>query len=184
MAPLHMENPMISSKWPASNAAFDRFLYASVGDEAQGMPLTVLSTLARHDVDPWEQAALWCRLPLELARRQLVTMLDALPGQELLSGQEAMMARSALAAQLLPLLPRPAEIRALDGASVQRDQTTRHSTHVIELVMVGIYFFGMVLGGWWFSRDVAREVDAQTAQTAQSAQPVTTEAGVAARPIR
>ena len=33
---------------------FDQFLYASGGDDANGMPLTVLSALARMDVDPWD----------------------------------------------------------------------------------------------------------------------------------
>ena len=41
---------------PRLGCEFDRFLYASVGDDNNGMPLTVLSALARMDVDPWEEA--------------------------------------------------------------------------------------------------------------------------------
>ena len=42
---------------------FEKFLYAAVGEDHNGMPLTVLSALARVDVDPWEEAAKLMQLP-------------------------------------------------------------------------------------------------------------------------
>ena len=36
---------------------FDDFLYAPVGADSNEMPLSVLSALARLNVDPWEEAA-------------------------------------------------------------------------------------------------------------------------------
>jgi hypothetical protein len=36
---------------------FDDFLYASIGEDSNGVLLSVLSALARLDVDPWEEAA-------------------------------------------------------------------------------------------------------------------------------
>ena len=107
---------MISSRWPASHAAFARFLYAPVGDDGNGMQLTVLSALARRNVDPWEEAALLCRMPVVKARRQLIAMLDALPGQDGLTAQEALTFRTKLAGRLLPLLPHRAQMRALNFA--------------------------------------------------------------------
>jgi len=32
---------------------FDEFLFAPVGEDASGMPLTLLTVLARLGVDPW-----------------------------------------------------------------------------------------------------------------------------------
>ena len=40
----------------------DGFLYADVGQEPNGMPLTVLSLLARSGVDPWDEARRLCAL--------------------------------------------------------------------------------------------------------------------------
>jgi hypothetical protein len=36
---------------------FNDFLFAPIGNERNGMLLTVLSALARLDVDPWREAA-------------------------------------------------------------------------------------------------------------------------------
>ena len=44
-------------------STYDNFLYAPVGESAHGALLTVLSVLARQNVDPWEEAAELSRLP-------------------------------------------------------------------------------------------------------------------------
>jgi hypothetical protein len=43
------------------------FLYAAVGREASGMTLTVLSTLARVEIDPWQEAGRLADLPAAVA---------------------------------------------------------------------------------------------------------------------
>jgi hypothetical protein len=58
---------------------FDEFLFAPIGEEADGTPLTVLSVLARLDVDPWDEAAELARLSVESATQKLVSMLTATP---------------------------------------------------------------------------------------------------------
>ena len=55
------------------------FLFASVGDQQNGMPLNVVSALARLDVDPWEEAARLARLPKSLAADALEPMIARLP---------------------------------------------------------------------------------------------------------
>jgi hypothetical protein len=40
---------------------FERFLYASVGEDRNGYVVTVLSTLARLGLDPWKETANWSR---------------------------------------------------------------------------------------------------------------------------
>jgi hypothetical protein len=62
-------------------SAYDDFLYAPVGESTNGALLTVLSVLARQNVDPWEEAADLNRLPRDTAARRLTAMFTASPGQ-------------------------------------------------------------------------------------------------------
>lgn len=54
---------------------FDRFLYASVGEDGHGHVVTVLSALARLDLDPWEEAAELAALSADDARARLGSAL-------------------------------------------------------------------------------------------------------------
>ena len=58
---------------------FDAFLFAPTGIERHGMPLSVVSMLARLDLDPWQEAASLAALPAETAARKLAVWLEALP---------------------------------------------------------------------------------------------------------
>jgi hypothetical protein len=58
---------------------FDAFLYASISEDARGMPLSVLSVLARFDVDPWDEAANLAHLSRESATQRLATILATVP---------------------------------------------------------------------------------------------------------
>lgn len=58
---------------------FDPFLYAPVGEERNGMLLSVLSALARLDVDPWQEAATLTNMPAQEATLRLTSLLSSLP---------------------------------------------------------------------------------------------------------
>lgn len=58
---------------------FDDFLFAPIGEDRNGMLVSVLSGLARSDVDPWQEAAKLAQLPGEIATKQLATLIGALP---------------------------------------------------------------------------------------------------------
>ena len=88
----------------AVESCFDRFLYAAVRDDPDGAPLTVLSILARLDIDPWEEAAKLTQLPGEVAARTLAGLILALP-----KGSATPPDSGAIAARLITLLPRPLE---------------------------------------------------------------------------
>lgn len=45
-----------------SPSELDDFLHADIGPEPNGMPLTVLSLLARSGLDPWDEARRLCAL--------------------------------------------------------------------------------------------------------------------------
>jgi hypothetical protein len=57
----------------------DAFLFAPMGEDRNGAPLSVLSALARLNVDPWEEAAALARLPLDAATRKLTSLIATLP---------------------------------------------------------------------------------------------------------
>src|ERR1700691_5513013 len=79
---------------------FDDFLLSPIGDDNNGMQLSVLSALARLDVDPWEQAATLAQLPADAATQKLACMLAALP-----PGPSVRPDSATIAARLILLLP-------------------------------------------------------------------------------
>jgi hypothetical protein len=82
------------------SAEFDGFLFATICDEGGEGRLSVISALARLDLDPWAEAAGLARMPEAGAARRLTSLLagvgDARPLQP---------DRAAIAARLVALLP-------------------------------------------------------------------------------
>lgn len=97
----------------ALGSEFDDFLFALIGENGNGMPLTIVSALGRMDVDPWHVAADLARLPAETAALKLVALLRALPDQLFEDSN-----RGALAKRLIALLPRPQISRAQADATL------------------------------------------------------------------
>src|ERR1700719_4267178 len=60
---------------------FDSFLFASVGEEVDGVPLSVLSALTRLGLDPRDEAARLSHLTKEAAADQLARMIARLSDQ-------------------------------------------------------------------------------------------------------
>jgi hypothetical protein len=84
----------------AAGSEFNDFLYAPISEESDGMSLSVLSALARSNVDPWDEAARLARMPGDAARRTLAALIVALP-----NGYSTRLDCEALAARLIDLLP-------------------------------------------------------------------------------
>jgi hypothetical protein len=62
---------------------FNDFLFVPIGEGKDGMPLSVLSALARLEVDPWQEAAKLARLPEETAVQRMASLILALPDKPL-----------------------------------------------------------------------------------------------------
>lgn len=75
-------------------------LFAEVGDERNGMALTVVSTIARMGRDPWEEASRLATLPKASATSQLAQIIHDVPTRNW-GPAEA----SAIASRLVQLLP-------------------------------------------------------------------------------
>jgi hypothetical protein len=57
---------------------FDNFLFARIGEDQNGLTLSVVSLLARMNLDPWEQAGILATLPAQAAAKCLSRSLDSL----------------------------------------------------------------------------------------------------------
>ena len=79
---------------------FERFLYASVGEDRNGYVVTVLSTLARLGLDPWKETAELVTLVHDAARTRLGTLLARFRDVPALASDHGRVARDL--SQLLP----------------------------------------------------------------------------------
>ena len=98
---------------------FDSFLYAPIGKERNGMLLSVLSALARLDVDPWQEAATLTKMPAQDATLRLTSLLSSLP-----SDAATLLAPSAVV-RLISLLPQGSP-RDRQPRDTSVSATTRH----------------------------------------------------------
>jgi hypothetical protein len=122
---------------------FERFLYASVGEDNNGMPLTVLSALARMDVDPWDEASKLTQLPQESAVTQLAGLLGALR-----NACPASVEPARIAAPLIALLPRPRDREPLLLKALAQAAPTKHPMAVSTLWSMLAYLIFMLFGHW------------------------------------
>jgi hypothetical protein len=91
----------LSARFSLLHSDLNDFLYASVGDEQNGMPLSVISALTRLGVDPWDEAARLAALPKAIAAEALAPMIARLStGQSLARSDDL-----AVAQRLAGLLP-------------------------------------------------------------------------------
>ena len=91
---------------PVSNVTsrYDHFLFATVCEEANGMQLSVVSALARIDVDPWEEATRLAAMPKAIAERALISILDQVLGKNRNASESEV-----IATRLVQLLPQRSE---------------------------------------------------------------------------
>jgi hypothetical protein len=91
----------LPSPFTLPHSQFNEFLFALIGQEGNGMPLSVISALARLEVDPWQEAARLADLPRELAVAALDRLIRRLP-----AGGWDQAETPAIVARLIELLPR------------------------------------------------------------------------------
>jgi hypothetical protein len=98
---------------------YDHFLFAPICEEANGMQLSVLSALARIDVDPWEEATRLATMPKAIAVRTFVSTLDQVLGKGWNRSETEV-----IAARLVQLLPHRGEgVTPTETARVGTQQT-------------------------------------------------------------
>ena len=81
-------------EYSLGHSEYNAFLFAAVGEEKIGLPLTVLTALTRLGFDPWLEAARLTDLPRETAARAFAVTIAMLPeGDWKASDSEAIAAR-------------------------------------------------------------------------------------------
>jgi len=125
-------------------STYDDFLYAPVGESTNGALLTVLSVLARQNVDPWEAAADLSRLPPDTAAQRLTSMIAAS------SGRSSTVDPAAVADRLIALLPsRPAPAGSNSAPNVsQGEATLNRPPSTVSVMVIAIYICVMMLSQW------------------------------------
>jgi hypothetical protein len=116
---------------PVSNvtSTYDHFLFATICEEPNGMLLSVVSALARMNVDPWEEAKRIAAMPKAIAERTLVSILDRVLGKNRSPSETEL-----IAARLVQLLPHRGE-----GVAIAPTQTARVATQrTYWLVWLGV----------------------------------------------
>ena len=128
-----MNNPR-----PALNvtSAFDAFLFAPIVDVPGVMRLSVLSALARLDVDPWEEAARLATLSTLDAERSLVSTLNRLPGQQQIPPET-----ESLSARLVALLPHTRGVTTAQAASTSGSDEPAIYSWIVWLCFVIVMSF-------------------------------------------
>jgi hypothetical protein len=127
---------------------FDDFLYAPIREDKSGMPLSVVSALARLDVDPWEEAARLAAMPGEAATQRLSALIASLPAE-----------------------PATDPERRTTAKNAPRTEATRKSPAVAYAIYYVIFVLFILLSQWLIgSRQppVAGEVSAPSLITAPS----------------
>jgi hypothetical protein len=66
-------------EYSLGNSAYNAFLHAEIGEDANGTRLTVLTALTRLGLDPWQEAARLADLPRDVAITALAAAIARLP---------------------------------------------------------------------------------------------------------
>lgn len=139
-------------------SAYDEFLYAPVGESTNGALLTVLSVLARQNVDPWEEAADLSRMPRDTAAQKLISMIMASPGQSSTADQEA------VADRLIALLPRRVATVDTTPHVAQSEPAVQPSPPAVNWVVITIYI-GVIVLTQWMATSIFEKPPAHVAST-------------------
>lgn len=116
-----------SLKGFTQDPTYERFLGASVGEDQRGFEVSVLSMLARLDLDPWVEAAELSALSDAPLRQRLERRLEAFPDLPLTGPS-----RLETVSRLMTLLP---ERKRLSGMSADGKRRT------FEVPSVGLQIF-------------------------------------------
>ena len=106
------------------------------------MLLSVVSVLARSDLDPWAEAARLAGLPEKYATARLAALIAALPGRSSVPA-----GCMAIAGRLVTLLPRRA---GLSNAEAPKARPTAMATPNL-WVIVCVIVMALVLGVQWIT---------------------------------
>jgi hypothetical protein len=142
---------------------FDDFLFMPIGEDKNGMLLSVLSAFARLNLDPWQEAAELHRLPVEPATQRLASLIAALPDRPM-----ANLDPLPVAARLIAHLPRRARSNIWSHeTSPGTEDTMNFRTAAIYVSVIFVVLMGLAIS----SRLPQAQVDSPRQGAASSSTP-------------
>jgi len=126
---------------PLLGPQFDNFLFASIGDDRSGPLLSVVSALARLDVDPWKEAASLAGMPRDVAKQRLTSLIASLPNCATTG-----LCPEITAARLIALLPQAESVKTAAASTLRPVVPIPRSRlflalGVLALLVVGYFVF-------------------------------------------
>ncbi len=115
---------------------FHSFLFAPIGQDSNGLPLSVISAIARLDLDPWQEAATLAGLPADKAVEKVLALFRTVPDQTLSEPD-----RGTMASRLIALLPRKATDKISGPAGSVNVGDVSHSRLGIGALIFAILMF-------------------------------------------
>ena len=139
-------------EYSLGHSEYNAFLFAAVGQETVGLPLTVLTALTRLGFDPWREAARLSDLPRETATRVFAVTIAMLPeGDWKASDSEAIAARLVnclpqRSAEVIPLVGGERAAGAAPAASAVREPKVvawlTWTVLAVAVLLIGMHLFG------------------------------------------
>ena len=123
------------------STAMHDFLFASIGTEANGMSLSVVSVFARQGHDPWREAGQLADLPKAQAEERLAQAIARMPGS-----QWNLPEATEIASRLIGLLPARQTGAALD---VVRSGGSRQPFTATNLALIAVVLAVGILVATW-----------------------------------
>ena len=78
-APRRVSRMTLRPEYSLGHSAYNDFLFGTLGQDAAGTEITVLSALSRLGIDPWQEAARLAALPRDAAASALAATIARLP---------------------------------------------------------------------------------------------------------
>lgn len=163
------------------DSRFAPFLFATILEGPGDTPVTVVSLLARRDVDPWEEAARLARLPRQVAAGKLGGWIAAIP-----NGSAELRDTRAIAARLVALLPPWSERKSVGPQIPRQDQQFGMEPRIVTHALPYLTLLALLLASQWVVgqyQEVARTGSAAVA-AARTMAPGTDRSAAAVQYVR
>jgi hypothetical protein len=126
--------------------SFDDFLFAPIGEDRNDMPLSVLSALARLDIDPWQEADKLAQLPGQTAARRLASLIAALPDWPSMH-----LDHGTIAAPLIALLPRRTHSNIPSREALRGGDVMTNFRTAILMAVIYVITATSMMGAQWIA---------------------------------
>jgi hypothetical protein len=138
---------MVRALSTAPKRAYENFLFATIGEDAKGVPVTVLSVMARADLDPWSEATSLAFMPRGMAANRLTDIIRGL------SDIPAEQTTPENAARLVALLPNAIQSDVI--AQVMPEKNIRLLAWSFSLLIVVI---ASIIIQWFYANTIANHL--------------------------